>query len=102
MNRHLLHHPEYVENCFGCKVSSIKVGYCRSAAGYDATSQKKWDAELDRYEAARRQGIQPDGTTTPKIREAEDWSQKNQAPYSCELAEKKNELQAIDRLLNQE
>lgn len=100
MNRHQLHHPEYVEGCFGCKVSSLAVGYCRSAAGFDATNQKKWDAELDSYEAARKQGIQPDGTTTPKIRAAEAWSQKNQMPYSHELAEKTTQLKALDRLLN--
>jgi len=99
MNRHLLHHPEYVEGCFGCKVSSLRVGYCRSAAGYDLTRQKKWDAELDSYEAARKNGIQPDGTTTKKIRQAETWSEKHQQPYSQELASKTTELQALERLL---
>ena len=28
---------------------------------------KRWDAELDLYRSARKQGIQPDGTKTSKI-----------------------------------
>lgn len=33
-------------------------------------SQKRWDAELSAYRSARRQGIQPDGTTMDKIEKA--------------------------------
>jgi hypothetical protein len=49
---------------------SIRIGYCRSAAGYDATRQKKWDKEIDAYKAARAEGIQPEGTTMRQIEEA--------------------------------
>jgi len=36
----------------------------------DATREKKWNAELDAYSAARKQGIQPAGTSMAKINEA--------------------------------
>lgn len=32
--------------------------------------QKKWEKELDAYESAIKQGIQPEGTTMPKIEKA--------------------------------
>lgn len=32
--------------------------------------QKSWDRELNAYESAVRQGIQPDGTTMAKVEEA--------------------------------
>jgi len=54
----------------GCKTfgqcirnKGLRVGYCRSAAGYDKTTQNKWDSELSAYRAARAEGIQPDGTS---------------------------------------
>lgn len=59
------------------RAKSLKVEGCRSAVGGpDRTAQKKWDKELDDYKAARAQGIQPSGTTTAKIREAVEISNK--------------------------
>ena len=37
-------------------------------------SQKKWDAELKAYKAARAEGIQPAGTTMKAINEAKQAS----------------------------
>ena len=37
---------------------------------FSTTRQKKWDKELNAYEAATRQGVQPEGTTMPKIEQA--------------------------------
>lgn len=45
----------------------LRVAYCRSAAGMDADTQKKWDAELDSYRSARAEGIQPQGTKQHQI-----------------------------------
>lgn len=54
---------------------SIRIEGCRSAVGGpDRTRQKRWDAELDAYKAARAQGIQPAGTTMPKVRQAVELS----------------------------
>jgi len=58
------------------RAMNLKVGYCRSAAGWDLTRQKAWDKELSDYRDARRQGIQPEGTSTAKIRQAVDISNK--------------------------
>lgn len=38
--------------------------------GLDGTGQKRWDKELSDYRDARRQGIQPDGTTKAKVEDA--------------------------------
>ena len=48
----------------------LRIAYANSAGGQDYTAQKKWDAELDLYASARRQGIQPESTRTPDIRAA--------------------------------
>lgn len=74
-------HPEYVEGCFGCKVSTQQIGYC-GKGGQDATAQKKWDAELDLYKSAVNSGIQPESTKAPAIRAAMDWSDKTGKAYS--------------------
>lgn len=49
------------------RAKSVKVAYCNSANGHDATKQKRWDAELDAYKAARSEGIQPSGTTREAV-----------------------------------
>lgn len=49
--------------------------------GLDGTRQKKWDAELDRYRQARKQGIKPDGTKMAKVIEAERLSDQRGAAY---------------------
>lgn len=44
------------------RAKNLKVAYCQSSANRDYTQQRKWDRELGAYEAARREGIQPQGT----------------------------------------
>lgn len=60
---------------------SLKIAYANSAGGSDFTTQKKWDRELDLYRSAVAQGIEPDGTTTAKVRRALDLSDKAGRPY---------------------
>lgn len=36
----------------------------------DTNTQKQWDKELDAYESARRQGVEPEGTTMQKVDQA--------------------------------
>jgi hypothetical protein len=60
-------HKTYGE-CLRAK--SLRVAYCRSAVGLDATRQKAWDRELQGYRDARAQGVQPEGTSTTKVRQA--------------------------------
>jgi hypothetical protein len=62
-------HPEFVEGCFGCKVSTLQMSP-GDASHKKMVSSKKWDAELNAYANARAQGIQPDGTSMKKIQAA--------------------------------
>ena len=52
------------------KAANVRTYLASPSKGLDGTRQKKWDAELSAYRAARRQGIQPDGTTKRKVEEA--------------------------------
>lgn len=61
----------------------LRIGYCRAAAGYDKTRQDRWDAELDAYRAARREGIQPNGTTWKQIEEAKRVSDETGTAYGA-------------------
>lgn len=54
-------------------------GECARAANIhvgqvDATAERKWDAELNAYAAARAQGVQPATTKMPDIQRALDRS----------------------------
>lgn len=75
-------HPEYVEGCFGCKVSSIQLnaGDAKSNIGM---SRKKWDGELEAYRDARAQGIQPGGTSMRQIEAAHRASEKLGRAYDA-------------------
>ena len=59
-------HPEYVEGCFGCKVSTLELS-TGDANAKKSMSDKKWNAELDAYKQARSEGIQPNGTSMKEI-----------------------------------
>lgn len=54
--------------------------------GLDGSRQKQWDRELDRYRAARKQGIRPDGTKMAKIVEAERLSDAAGAAYGRDFS----------------
>jgi hypothetical protein len=73
-------HPEYVEGCFGCKASTIDLN-AGEANSRLTMSSKKWDKELALYRSARAQGIQPEGTSTAKIRKAIDISNRTGTAY---------------------
>ena len=73
-------HPEFVENCFGCKASTIDLNPGEANSRL-TMSAKKWDNELALYREARRQGIQPDSTKTKDIRKAIDISSRTGTAY---------------------
>ena len=68
-------HPEFVEGCFGCKALTVDLNPGEANSRLTMSS-KKWDKELALYRSARAQGIQPEGTSTAKIRKAIDISNK--------------------------
>jgi hypothetical protein len=51
---------------------------------FSTTRQKKWDAELNAYEAAIKQGVQPEGTTLPKIEHAMRVSEETGVAYRAD------------------
>lgn len=65
------------------KAKGLRVSYANSANGQDATAQKRWDAELDSFAAAARQGIVPDSTRTPDIRRAVEISNQTGVAYGA-------------------
>jgi hypothetical protein len=75
-------HPEFVEGCFGCKASTIDLNPGEANSRLTMSS-KKWDKELALYRSARAQGIQPEGTSTAKIRKAIDISNKSGRAYGA-------------------
>jgi hypothetical protein len=77
-------HDKYVEGCFACKLTTLQLNTGDANGGRDM-SQKKWDKELDLYRTARKQGIQPEGTTTAKIQKALDVSDKTGHAYGSDL-----------------
>jgi hypothetical protein len=75
-------HPEFVEGCFGCKALTVDLNPGEANSRL-TMSAKKWDKELALYRTARSQGIQPDGTSTAKIRKAIDVSNKTGIAYGA-------------------
>lgn len=63
------------------RAASITTSGASPSRGLDMTARKAWNAELDAYRAARRQGIQPDGTTKDKIEQAVRLSDQVGAAY---------------------
>jgi hypothetical protein len=65
------------------RAASLKIGYSNSANGWDASTQKRWDKELQLYRDVRATGIQPAGTSTKQIREAMDISEKANSAFDA-------------------
>lgn len=55
-----------------------------TSPSFSTDRQKKWDKELDLYESALKQGIQPEGTTTKRVREALDASDAMGSAYGAD------------------
>jgi hypothetical protein len=62
-----------------CRNSGLRVAYTNSANGWDATKQRRWDNELDRYGQLVKSGIQPPGTTHREMDAAERLADKKAA-----------------------
>lgn len=81
-----------MSNCrTGCRTKDHEsyAACCRAGAqlntGVTGTSaSQRWDAELKAYDNARRQGIQPAGTTMDKVEEAVRLSDASGVAYDAE------------------
>jgi hypothetical protein len=80
-------HDSYVHGCFACKIQTLQLstGDANGSLVENNWTNKKWNNELDLYKQARSQGIQPDGTTTAKVRQAMDVSDKTGHAYGSAL-----------------
>lgn len=67
------------------RAANLRVAYCGIGGG-DATAQKRWDEDLALYRSARAQGIQPDGTTRPKVEAAIKASDRAGAAYGRDFS----------------
>ena len=65
-------HPEFVEGCFGCKVSTLQMN--TGDAGRPV-GKKEWEGRLKFYKDARNQGIQPAGTHPGQVKAAYEASE---------------------------
>jgi hypothetical protein len=59
-------HPEYVEDCFGCKISELELSV-GVANHRGIPTAKQHDKELQSYYDATRQGIEPRSTKSKDI-----------------------------------
>jgi len=78
--------PDHIDSefcpCFGCKAKTLQLS-TGDAAGNKNMPQKKWDKELNLYRDARKQGIQPAGTSTKQVQKAIDDSNKVGKAYDA-------------------
>jgi hypothetical protein len=73
-------HPEYVEDCFGCKAGGLQMN--TGDAGRPV-SDKQWNSRLSFYRKAREQGIQPNGTHPVQVEAAYEASEKLGKAYDA-------------------
>ena len=64
--KHWEYHPEPLDDCFGCKVSSLQVNNVSLRVDGIPTA-KQHDKELGSYYSAIRQGIEPISTKQKDI-----------------------------------
>ena len=87
--KHWEYHPEPVDTCFGCKGLTLQMN---SGDAKRDISDKKWTAELKAYEDARRQGIQPNGTSMAQIQAAHKASEALGKPYDGDTMPKAHQI----------
>lgn len=77
-------HRSYFECVSG---KGVRTYLASPSRGLDGTTQKRWDKELHEYREARRQGIQPDGTTKAKVEQAIRLSNEAGAAYGRDFSQ---------------
>lgn len=67
-------HPEYVEGCYGCKVSTIGVGTVpggNRGPQLEKKRERTWKRDLESYAGARKAGLRPEASTKAAVEKAE-------------------------------
>lgn len=71
--KHYETHPREVENCFGCKITSISFGSVPGGTrpgSFRKKQERDFDKGMHAYREARRAGEQPEATTVEGVRKA--------------------------------
>lgn len=75
--------PTQDHRSWGECASGIGTMFVQSAKGLDMTAEKALRRDADAYRSARRQGIQPDGTSYEKVQKALAISDATGKPYGA-------------------
>lgn len=67
-----------------CRDAGVRTVYVDHVKGFDFSREKRWNAELDAYNTARAEGIEPDGTTFAAIDKARKISDMTGKAYNGE------------------
>jgi hypothetical protein len=59
-------HPQYVEGCFACRITSVSVSSAampsrRPIAHEKVQMERRWDKDMPAYKRLREDGVQPRG-----------------------------------------
>lgn len=65
------------------RAKNLRVAYCQSWKGHDATRQKNWDKNLAEYRSAREQGIDPKTTWPSDVKAAVEISDKTGVAFQA-------------------
>lgn len=65
------------------KDGGARVLYANSAKGFDFSTEKKWNKDLDNYRAARAEGLQPSGTSPAQVEAARRISDSTGTAYTA-------------------
>ncbi len=89
MQTHVCRCPGGDHPTFGAcmRAKNIRVGWARSAAGFDLSTEKQWERGLQEYRDARRQGVQPQGTRRSQVRVAMQLSEAMGEAYGGNTAD---------------
>jgi len=68
-------------DCLRASNIQMSTGDANGSLVSSGWTNKKWDKELQMYRDAKRQGIQPEGTSTRQIRKDMDLSDKTRVAY---------------------
>lgn len=68
-------------DCLRASNIQMNAGDAKSSSISSGWTEKKWNKELELYRSARKQGVQPDGTSTKQIQQALDISDKTGVAY---------------------
>ena len=82
-------HTACDEDCFGCKAKGLQLN---TGDAKRDIPDKKWNDELSDYREARRQGMQPSGTTKAHIEAAYDASEKLGKAYDADTMPKAKDI----------